>query len=62
MPDDDTIIEAMARAMCEADGNDPDQVYDGKLGWKFQAYLINARRQLAAHRAMIKAEKEQNDA
>lgn len=61
MPDDEKIIEAMARAMCEADGLDPDQLYDSKLGWKHQAYLINARRQLAAHRAMIKAEKEQGE-
>lgn len=64
MPDkDDAIVEAMARAMCEADGGDPDALFGVTTGytfpsWKHEGFLTLARRQLAAHRAMIKAEKE----
>lgn len=69
MPDkDDAIVEAMARAMCKAVSVDPDQlrhvpVGDGyELGKTWVLFASECKRQLAAHRAMIKAEKEQTDA
>jgi ApbE superfamily uncharacterized protein (UPF0280 family) len=87
MIDEDALVEAMARAMCEASDQDPDEIETvvkpvnrfsemqmmGGLSvvvndtmaeyrteklplWK--AFEDDARRQLAAHRAMIKGEKE----
>ncbi len=69
MPDDEKIIEAMTRAMCEAAGVrwfDPVK-WTNWMPWKpviayEDIYRPLARRQLAAHRAMIKVEKEQNHA
>jgi hypothetical protein len=74
MTDDDKIVESMARAMC-LDGDpdtiihrvnyingEPQKEVENLPRWK--AYEDDARRQLAAHRAMIKAEngfKEQGE-
>lgn len=60
MPDkDDAIVEAMARAMSWADGYEPG---NGPHQYSYDEYIPLARRQLAAHRAMIKAEREQENA
>jgi len=64
----DAIIEAMARAMCEEEGYDPDELisvnhesaYAKQPAW-FAFYGVSARLQFAAHRAMVKAEKEQGE-
>lgn len=70
MPDkDDAIVEAMARARCQAAGFDPDAqdftiwTAEGEVVWPYawHAEREPAAKQLAAHRAMIKAGKEQND-
>lgn len=64
MPDDDKIVEAMARAICEAYRENPDTLcilYTGLEGPLWRNYLLTARAQLAAHRAMVKAEKEQGE-
>ena len=70
MPDDDTIIEAMTRAMCEAAGvrwfDAPAKYWRnwvpfGRVHLNEDVYRPIARAQLAAHRAMIKAEKEQGE-
>lgn len=61
---DEAIAEAMARAMSVAEGKDPDEIIDaGRRGehYCWQAYYHSAKCQLAAHRAMIKAEKEQGE-
>lgn len=60
LPDTETpIFEAMARAMCEADGFDPNEQVDdahavGKIITypRWQTYLDEARRQYRAYRAM----------
>ena len=66
---DEAIIEAMARARCRAAGIDPDLpdltvwTAAGEVVWPYawEAEREPAAKQLAAHRAMIKAEKEQDE-
>ena len=45
--DEEKLIEAMARAMCVATGDDP----NNNPFW--QRYIGSARRQYAAHKAMM---------
>ena len=50
-------IERVARAMCEADGFDPNAIVscvytDENPPQKWQGYISDARRFLAAHRAI----------
>lgn len=52
---EDQIIEAMARAMCIADGDDPDQVYtypNGKKNFGWEERKCSALRQYRAYLAM----------
>lgn len=67
---DEKIIEAMTFAMCDADGvrwcDAPARYWWNwipfcRIRLNEDIYRPLARRQLAAHRAMIKAEKEQGD-
>lgn len=56
--DEDKIVQAMARAICAAHGFDPDNAIPGQPYWV--TYLLDARLQYAAHKAMVEAQRAAN--
>jgi hypothetical protein len=55
--DEEKLVEAMARAICDAYGFAPDNDIPGH---DWVTYLLDARLQYAAHKAMLEAQRSAN--